>query len=40
MKVTERIRAVVFANGRILPFVVLRLPNQKNERVLQPDFQF
>ena len=25
---------------RILPFVVLLLPNQKKERVLQPDFQF
>jgi hypothetical protein len=35
-KELEQLFAVVFANGhvRILPFVVLLLPNQKNERVL------
>ena len=48
MKVGERIRAVSSCfckpgTVRILlfhPFVVLRLPNQKNERVLQPNFRF
>ena len=48
MKVTERIRAVCSCfckpgTVRILqfhPFVVLHLPNQMNERVLQPDFRF
>jgi hypothetical protein len=44
MKVTERLEqlAVVSANGHRanLAFVVLLLPNQKNERVLQPDFRF
>jgi hypothetical protein len=45
MNVTERIKAVCSCRlqtdtVRILPFVVLLLPNQKNERVLQPDFQF
>jgi hypothetical protein len=48
MKVGERIRAVSscfckLGTVRILlfhPFVVLRLPNHKNERVLQSDFQF
>jgi hypothetical protein len=43
MKVRERIRAVVFGNEHRANCTICRVslvPNQKNERVLQPDFRF